>query len=161
MARYQIERKGTRNNLLTQLIGDLIHKFGRQAAERIVEEHYRRNQQNIRSSLDEHLREFATAWNGMRQKIVDSFSRAEKQHFDRLTTEHQHDGFFIVRAFAGVAEHKQEKDFAISRASLADRLSVTPPGATVVILKLRELETIEATQSPVRHKAPGRFRWLL
>jgi hypothetical protein len=144
-----------------QLIGELIHKFGREASERIVEEHYRRYQPNIGSSLDVHRRDFAVGWEGMRQKLMDSFSPAEKQRFDRLTTEPQRDGFFIVRAFAGVAEHKKEKDFAISRASLADRLSVTPPGATTVILKLREVKTIEPTQSPVRQKAPGRFRWLL
>ena len=59
-----------------QLIGDLIHKFGREASERIVEEHYRRYQPNIGSSLAEHRRDFATAWEGMRKKILDSiFSR--------------------------------------------------------------------------------------
>jgi hypothetical protein len=66
LARYPINQKGTRNRVLMHLIGDLIHMFGREAAERIVEEHYRRNQQSIRSSLDEHLREFTTGWHGMR-----------------------------------------------------------------------------------------------
>lgn len=161
LSRYPIERKGIRNSVLMQLIGDLIYKFGREAAERIVDEHYRRYQPNIGSPLNDHRRDFAVGWDGIRKKIVDSFSREEKQRFDRLTTEHQREGFLIVRAFAGAAEHKKEKDFAISRASLADRLSITPAGATDVILKLREVETIEPTQSPVRQKAPGRFRWLL
>jgi hypothetical protein len=83
------------------------------------------------------------------------------RRFDKLTTEHQRDGFFIVRAFAAVAEHKKEKNFAVSRASLADRLSITPPGAADVILKLCELKVIDLTQSPIRHKEAGQYRWLL
>jgi hypothetical protein len=88
LARYLIERKGRRNSVLIQLIGDLIHMFGREAAERIVKEHYQRNQQNIRSPLDEHLRDFAAAWDGMRKKLVDSLSPEEQQAFNALNTEH-------------------------------------------------------------------------
>jgi hypothetical protein len=144
-----------------KLVGDLIHKFGREAAERIVEEHYRRNQDNVRSSLEEHRREFTTAWEGMRKKLVDSLSPAERQAFDALGSEHQREGFLIVRAFAGAAAHNGEKDFAIARASLADRLSITPPGAADVIQKLCELNVIAPTQPYVRHKKPARFCWML
>ena len=161
LARYPIKQKGTRNGVLMELIGDLIHMFGREAAERIVEEHYRRNQANVRSSLEEHKREFATAWDGMRQKLTDSLSPEEKQKFNALSSEHQREGFLIVRAFAGTAEHKGENDFAIARASLADRLSVTPPGAADVIRKLCELKIIAQTQPYVRHKTPARVCWLL
>jgi hypothetical protein len=161
LARYEIKEKSTRNGVLMQLTGDLIHKFGREAAERIVEEHYRRNQGNIRSSLEEHRREFATAWDGMRKKLVGSLSPEEQQKFNALGSEHQREGFLIVRAFAGAARHNGEKDFAIARASLADRLSITAPGATDVIGKLCGLEVIAQTQSCVRHKSPARFCWLL
>jgi hypothetical protein len=161
LARYPIKQKGTRNGVLMQLIGDLIHWFGREAAERIVEEHFRRNQRDIRSSLGEHRREFAIAWEGMRKKLFDALSPQEKQAFGELRTEPQREGFLIVRAFAGVAEYKKEKDFPISRASLADRLTLTPPGAAGVILKLRELKIIDRTQCPVTHKESARFRWLL
>jgi hypothetical protein len=161
LARYPVKQKGTRNGVLMRLIGDLIHMFGREAAERIVEEHYRRNRQNIRSSLGDHLREFATAWDGMRKKLVDSFSPEEQQAFNTLSSDHQREGFLIVRAFAGAAAHNGEKDFAISRASLADRLSITPPGAADVIRKLCEFKVIAQTQPPVRHKKPARFCWLL
>ena len=160
LSRYPINRKGTRNGVLMQLIGDSIHMFGRGAAERIAKEHYRRNQQNIRSSLDEHLCEFATAWDGMRAKIVDALSREELQSFNALGSEHQREGFLIVRAFAGAAAHNGEKDFAISRASLADRLSITPSGAADVIRKLCE-KVIAQTQPYVRHKKSARFCWLL
>jgi hypothetical protein len=161
LARYPVNRKGTRNGILMHLIGDLIHMFGHEAAERIVEEHYSRNQQSIRSPLDEHLREFATAWNGMRKKLVESFSPEEQRAFHALGSEHQREGFLIVRAFAGAAAHNGEKDFAISRASLANRLSITPPGAADVIRKLCEFEVIAQTRSYVRHKSPARFCWLL
>jgi hypothetical protein len=91
-----------RNGVLMQLVGDLIHMFGREAAKRIVEEHYRRNQQNIRSPLDEHLREFATVWEGMRKKLVDSFSPEEQQAFHALGSEHQREGLLIVRVLLGL-----------------------------------------------------------
>ena len=161
LACYSVEKKGTRNSVLMSWIGDVAHKFGREAAERIVEEHYRRNQQNIRSSLKEHLREFGTAWDGMRKKLVNSFSPEERQKFDALGSEHQREGFLIVRAFAGAAADNGEKDFAIARASLADGLSITPPGATDVIQKLCESKIIAQTQPYVRHKKPARFCWLL
>jgi hypothetical protein len=161
LARYPIERKGTRHSVLLQLIGDLIHKFGREASERIVEEHYRRNQENIRSPLDEHLHEFATAWEGMRNKLVGEFSPAEQQAFNKFASEHQREGFLIVHAFAGAAEYDREKDFQISRASLADRLNITQSGAADVIRKLCELKVIAQTQGYVRHKESARFCWLL
>ena len=84
--------------VLMLLVGDLVHKFGREAARRVVEEHYQRNQQNVRSPLEEHKREFATAWDGMRAKVVNSLSPAERQVFDALGSEHQREGFLMVRA---------------------------------------------------------------
>jgi hypothetical protein len=161
LACYPVKQKGTRNSILMQLIGNLAHKFGGEAAERIVKEHYERNRENIRSALDDHLREFATAWGGLRAKIVASLSPEERQKYDELGSEHQREGFLIVRAFAGVAARKGEMDFAIARASLADRLNITPPGATDVIQKLCEVEVIAPTQFYVRHKSPARFCWLL
>jgi hypothetical protein len=161
LARYPIAQKGTRHSVLVQLVGHLTNKFGREIAQRIVEEHFRRNQENIRSTLEEHLREFAAAWDGMRRALVESFSPEEKQAFGALRTEHQREGFLIVRAFAGSAEHKGDKDFPISRASLADRLSITPPGAQDVIRKLCELKITAQTQGCVRHKESARYCWLL
>lgn len=161
LARFQVKQNGTRNNVLMQLIGDLIHKFGREAAERIAEELYRRNQANIRSSLDEHRSEFATAWEGMRKKVVDSLSPIEQQAFNALASEHQREAFLIIRAFAGAAEHEGKSDFAVSQASLADRLSVTPPGAGDIIRKLCKLNVIALTQGYIRHKQSARLRWLL
>jgi hypothetical protein len=160
LARYPIEQKGTRHGVLVKMVGEVSYKFGREAARRIAEELYRLNEQNIQSSLDDHLREFDAAWAGMRKTHVAEFSPEEQRAFDNLETERQCEGFLIVRAWAGVAEHKKEKDFPISRASLADRLSMTGPGAGKVILKLCE-KVIAQTQPYVRHKQPARYCWLL
>ena len=161
LAAHEIRQKGTRNSVLMQLTGDLTHKFGREAAERIVEEQYRRNRSNIDSSLEEHRREFVIAWEGMRKKLVESFSTAEQQVYNTLASDHQREGFFIVRAFAGAAEYNKKRDFDISRASLADRLSLTEPGAGYVIQELCESKAIALTQAYVRHQHSARFRWLL
>ena len=111
--------------------------------------------------LDEHLRDFATAWKGMREKIKAEFSVEERQKFDALNTEHQRDGFVVVRAFDGLAKLQGNNDFQVSRASLADRLSLTPPGAGDVIKKLCKEVIITQTQPCVVHRESARYRWLL
>ena len=160
LACYSVEQKGTRNGVLMQLIGDLIHKFGREVAEKIVEEHYRRNQQNI-GRLSTNTGASSQSLGRYAEEARGSLSPEERQKFDALGSEHQREGFLIVRAFAGAAAHKGEKDFAIARASLADRLSITPPGATDVIQKLCELKVIAPTEAYVRHKKSARFCWVL
>jgi hypothetical protein len=160
-ARYPIKRKGTRNDVLMDLIGDLIHKFGREASERIVREHYCRYEDNIQSPVDEHMRVFVKAWEGMRSKLIESLLPDERRIFNALESDHQREGFFIVRAFAGAATHEGKEDFAISQSSLADRLSVTPPGAACVIRKFCDVKAIEPTQPAIRHREAARFRWAL
>jgi len=160
LARYPIKQMGTRHVVLVKMVGELSYKFGREAARRIAEDLYRLNEQNTRSSLDDHLLEFDAAWAGMRKTHVAELSPEERRAYGDLETERQCDGFFIVRAWAGVAEHKKEEDFPISRASLADRLSMTGPGARKVILKLCE-KVIAQTQPFVRHKQSARYCWLL
>ena len=86
LARFPIERKGT--------------------SERIVREHYCRYEHNIRSSLNEQIRAFVKAWELMRQKLINSLLPAEERIFNALATEHQREGFFIVRAFSRAAEYK-------------------------------------------------------
>jgi hypothetical protein len=162
LARYPITQKGTRNGVMVKLIGELIYKFGREAVQRIAEEFYRLNQQNIQSTLEEHLGEFATAWASMLREVLASFSQKEQEAFARLEkSENQREGFLIARAFAGLAEKKRETDFPISQASLANRLSMTPPGAGKVIRKLCELNIIARTQPSVIYKQSARFCWLL
>ena len=161
LAHYPIAQKGTRHGVLVQLVGHLTNKFGCETAQRIVEDHYRLNQKNIGSTLNEHLHEFATAWEGMRKTLVDKLGPEERQKFEALETERQREGFLIVRAFAGLAELKGKNDFPISQESLADRLSMTRPGAGKLISKLCGLGIIAQTQPCVIHKESARYCWLL
>jgi hypothetical protein len=96
LVRYPIAQKGTRHSVLVQLVGHLSNKFGRETAQRIIEEHYGRNRENIGSTLDEHLREFTAAWEGMRKTLVDKFCPEERQKFELLETEHQREGFLFA-----------------------------------------------------------------
>jgi hypothetical protein len=159
LCRYAIERRGTRNGILIKLVGELIHKFGHEASERIVREHHVRNRNNVVSNVEEHIREFRAAWSGMHSKVIASYAPVEGARFESLRTDHQREGFMIVRAFAGAASHKAQQDFDVSRSSLADRLSITPPGAANVIKTLCDVGSIEQTQCPVRHRQCGRYRW--
>src|SRR5262249_10116835 len=60
LARYPIKQQGTRHGVLVKMVGELSYKFGRDAARQIAEKLYRLNEQNIGSSLDDHLHEFET-----------------------------------------------------------------------------------------------------
>ena len=136
------------------LIRDLIYMFSREAAERIVRENYRRYEHNIQSSVDERMRAFEKAWR-MCTKLIESLLPAERRIFNALASDHQREGFFIVSAFAGAASYEGKEDFGISQSSLTDRLSVTPPGAACVILKLCDVKAIERTQRAMRHSFAG------
>jgi hypothetical protein len=159
--KHPILRKGTRNGVLMNLIGDLEHKFGLQKAREIVERRHRTYQDNIGTPLDQHIKEFESAWAGAVAKIRDRFTPAERAIYDQLGSDHQREGFRIIWAFAGAAVHNGKQEFPIGRDSLADRLSITPPGAASVIQKLCEAKAVKQTQRPVRHRSAGRFCWLL
>jgi hypothetical protein len=159
LTRYPIERVATRNSVLLQLIGDLFHKFGRNVSERIAREHYCRHQDRVRTPLDEHMREFGVAWDGLAQKIADALSPCERRKLDQLRSRAQREAFCIIRAFAGAALHNGCRDFAIARSSLADRLGITPPGAGDVIKNLIDAGVIDLVQPYQPHKISARFSW--
>ena len=79
----------------------------------------------------------------------------------RAAAQHEREGFFLVRAFSGAAKLQGKEDFEIARSSLADRLSITPPGAACVILRFCDARAIERTQCAIKHRAAARFRWAL
>jgi hypothetical protein len=142
-----------------RLIGDLIHKFGRETSERIVKLHYDQYSTNIRTSWEGHLEEFCAAWNGAIAMIVGGFTTGERNKYEELNSEHQKEAFIIIRAFAGCAAHKGESSFPVARNSLADRLSVTPQGAGVIVNHLEASGTIHLVQAYIQHKKPAIYRW--
>jgi hypothetical protein len=148
-----------RNHVLMGLVGDLVHKFGRQVAEKIIRVHYETYRSNIRTPWDDHREEFCNAWNGMLAAVVGRLNTPEREKYDSLNTEHQQEGFRIVRSFAGAAAHQGRHDYPVARDSLADRLAITPPGARGVIQRLVEIGAIIPTQAYCPHTQPARYRW--
>jgi hypothetical protein len=154
IAKYPIVRKGTRNGILAKLVGELFRKFGYALSEQIVRQHYCTHESNIRTPLDEHLREFQQAWKSFRKKELGRLSRSERNLFDKLQTEAQREAFFLCRSFA-----KFKSEFPLSRASLADRLSLTPQGAGYVIDKLIAISAIKKTAEARPHSESACYRW--
>src|SRR5439155_11636226 len=86
IVKYPIKTKSTRNGVLLKLTGELFHKFGRQLSWRIVRQHYDTYQQNVTTTLKEHLREFAAAWDSFLRNAIKSLSASERRIFGQLNT---------------------------------------------------------------------------
>jgi hypothetical protein len=157
VAKYPIKTKSTRNGVLLKLAGELFHKFGRQLSEHIVRQHYNTYQQNVTTTLKEHMREFAAAWNSFFSKAIQSLSASERRIFDELTTQPQQEAFMLIRSFARLAKGN---DFPLAQLSLADRLSITQPGARCVISKFVELRAIEKTANAHVNSKSACYRWI-
>jgi hypothetical protein len=156
LAKYPIAKKGTRNSILVKLVGELFRKFGYALAERIVTQHYHCNGGNVRTGLAEHLREFKQAWKLFRKNELSRLTHSERERFDKLQTEAQQETFFLCRSFA---KHKMK--FPLSQASLADRISVTRPGAGYVIEKLIEVNVIKKTAEARPHNRAACYQWIV
>jgi hypothetical protein len=161
LKRFPIDRCGVRNGVLVKLVGELFFKFGRSVSEQVVKEHYARYKQYVRTPLDEHLREFAAAWDGLAKKISGSMSAGEQNLYRNLSTSARREGFMLTRGFAGAALHKGRETFQIARGSLADRLNITPTGASDVIRELVAVGAIEQVEDYKPHRKPRTYRWIL
>jgi hypothetical protein len=153
-AKYPITQKGTRNGILAKLVGELFRKFGYSLSEQIVRQHYCAHDGNVRTELAEHLREFRQAWKSFRKNELSRLSHSERQKFDKLQTEQQRQAFFLCRSFA-----KLKSEFPVSQASLADRISVTRPGAGYVIDRLIEVGAIKKTAEARPHSRSAYYCW--
>jgi hypothetical protein len=157
LLKYPIKQKSTRNGVLVKLAGELFCKFGYELSEAIVEAHYVRNESNINTSLDEHRREFEALWQYIINKTIDTFSASEQAIYDQLNTDPQREAFFIVRSFAHL---RNGEDFSIAQLSLADRLSITQPGAKCVIDRLIDLRAIKKTADARINSQAAHYRWI-
>jgi hypothetical protein len=156
VVKHPINAKGTRNGVLVKLTGELFHKFGRELSERIIRKHYDRYKKNVTTALKEHMREFSAAWESFLAKAINSLSPSERGIFDQLNTESQREAFLLIRSFSNFATY----DFPVALLSLADRLSITPPGASCVISKLVDLKAIEKTADARINSKSARYRWI-
>jgi hypothetical protein len=154
LAKYPIKAKGTRNGVLTALGGELFRKFGFALSERIVRKHYAIYADNVTTGLIEHLCEFERAWKLFQRKELASLSPSERERFDKLGSDAQREGFFLCRSFA-----KLTSEFPVSQASLADRLSVSGPGAGYVIDRLIRVGVLKRTAEPKPHSRSAYYQW--
>ena len=155
LTKHPIKAKSTRNSVLMALIGELSHKFGRQLSERIVRQHYDLYKENVTTPLKEHMREFTEAWESVLEKSIKSLPESERRIFDQLDTEPQREAFLLIRSFSKLAT----SDFPVGLYSVADRLSITPQGASYVIRKLEKAEVIEKTADARINSKSARYRW--
>jgi hypothetical protein len=157
--KYPIEAKSTRNGVMVKLVGELLHKFGRELSERVVRQHYELNHKNVATSLKEHLREFTAAWDLFLSNAIKSLSASERRIFNQLNTGPQREAFMLIRSFARLAKGN---DFPVAQLSLADRLSITQPGARCVISKLADprVRAIEKTMDACVNSKSARYRWI-
>jgi len=155
--KYPIKAKSTRHGILVKIVGELFHKFGRQLSERIIRQHYELYQKNITTSLKEHMREFNTLWDSFLGRAIESLSGPERGIFDQLKTDPQREAFMLIRSFSHLAKNG---DFPVGQWSLADRLSITQPGAGCVISKLVELGAIKKTADARVNSKPACYRWI-
>jgi hypothetical protein len=65
----------------------------------------------------------------------------------------------LIRSFARLAKGN---DFPVAQLSLADRLSITQPGARCVISKLADprVRAIEKTMDACVNSKSARYRWI-
>jgi hypothetical protein len=66
------------------------------------------------------------------------------------------EAFFLIRSFSKLGKD----DFPVALLSLADRLSITPAGASCVISKLVGLGAIEQTAQTKINSKSARYRWI-
>jgi hypothetical protein len=140
-----------------QTTGELVHKFGRQLSQRIVQWHYVRYQENVTTPLKAHMREFNGAWQRLREREINNLSPKERAKFEQLRTEPQQEAFFLSRSFSN---HAGGADFPVGQSSLADRLSITHQGASPLIAGLEELGAIKKTANAVTNSKAARYRWI-
>ena len=65
---------------------------------------YREATPTPKASEREHLEEFDKAWLGWEREWFAGLSAAERQKYEALTTQHERDGFRIVRNWSQIAK---------------------------------------------------------
>jgi hypothetical protein len=107
----------------------------------------------------EHLADFEKLWSGLEKQWLDNLSGAEREKFERLTTDSESAAFRIIRSYATKAQQDGAPDFPIFRDNLGKRLGITGRGAGLLRQKFVDLAIIERTAPYKPNVAPARYRW--
>ena len=99
-----INAPGTRHGKLIELVGFGLFQAGREVVRRNAELQYREATPTPKASEREHLEEFDKAWLGWEREWFAGLSAAEHQKYEALTTQHERDGFRIVRNWSQIAK---------------------------------------------------------
>jgi TOTE conflict system primase-like protein len=157
LAKFEIKTKSTRSKTLVRMTGELLHKFGRQLSEQIVRWHYEKYQENVTTSLKDHMEEFIAVWNRFRARDIKNLCPKERRIFEQLKSEPLQEAFLLLRSFS---RHAKGADFPVGQSSLADRISITQRGAGYVITKLTQLDAIEKTANAITNSKAARYKWI-
>lgn len=155
-----ISVKGTRNDKLSSLVGEVFHQVGRGMAQRLAVQQFRTKTATTKADEVDHMASFEKLWAGLADEWAAALSAAEREIFTRLETENERDAFRIVRSFGRKAKLDGAADFPIARDNLAERLGITGKGAAGIREKFIRLGVIAKTAAYVPNKFAARFKWL-
>jgi hypothetical protein len=158
---FAITAKSTRHEKLMHLVDHIFRQAGRKTARANAELQYGEATVGMKASVAEHMDEFAQRWSWWLESWIAELSDSEQRRLAVLTTENERDAYRIIRSFSRAPRNENDKDFPIVCQNLADRLSITLPGAAKIREKLRVLGIIEQTAPYVPNRLAARYCWLL
>jgi hypothetical protein len=153
---FAITAPSTRHERLTELVGTGLFQAGREVVRKNAEIQYREATPTPKTSEREHLEEFDKAWLGWERKWFAGLSAAERQKYEALTTQHEREGFRILRNWSQIAN---TGEFKIRCQSLGDRLGMSLKGASKLRRKFCELGILKQTRPYIANRFCARFRW--
>jgi hypothetical protein len=154
---FAVTAQGTRHQKLIKLVGTGFFQAGREVVRKNAENQYREATSTPKASEREHLEEFDKAWLGWQRKWFAGLSAAERQKYEALTTQHERDGFRIVRNWS---QTTNAGEFKIRCQSLGDRLGMSLKGASKLRRKFCQLGILKETRPYVANRFCARLRWI-
>jgi hypothetical protein len=153
---FKITAPGTRHAKLLEIVRVLFLQCGREVARKQAElQHTEANPAPV-ASLDEHLVEFDRAWAGMQRQWLRKLSPAERNKFDRLTTDNERDAFKILRNWS----QTDAPDFKAHCRTLSARLGITLQSAADIRRRFCARRILRQTAPYVPHKLAARYQWI-
>jgi hypothetical protein len=139
------------------LVGNGLFQAGREVVRKNAEIQYREATPTPKASEREHLEEFDKAWLGWESEWFAGLSAAEREKYEALTTQHEREGFRIIRNWSQIAT---AGEFKIQSQSLGDRLGMSLGGACKLRRRFCAAGILQQTKPHVPNKFCGRFKWI-
>jgi hypothetical protein len=159
--KFQITSKGTRNDLLSKLVGETFYQIGRGMARRIAEEQYRSKMVETATPLSKHMESFSDLWARLDRKWRARMGQAERESFEGLETDNLKDAFRIIWSYQQLAVANSKTDFAIAATDLGERLGITLQGACAIRKTLVGKGVLVETAPYQPNRQAARYAWNL